>query len=87
MRSEIADSKKDLENSLNRPVEFFCYPYGRFNETIKEEVRKAGYFAAVTTQKGIVRSDFEPLALPRVSIRFHRHPLSFVFKLHFRYRK
>jgi peptidoglycan/xylan/chitin deacetylase (PgdA/CDA1 family) len=87
MHSEIADSKKDLENSLNQPVEFFCYPYGRFNEAVKEEVRKAGYFGALTTQKGIIEKDFDPFALPRISIRFHRHPLSFMLKLHFGVRK
>lgn len=51
MRFEIEESKRWLEQSLNRPVEYFCYPNGDMNEEIVDTVR-AAYRAAVTTEPG-----------------------------------
>jgi peptidoglycan/xylan/chitin deacetylase (PgdA/CDA1 family) len=42
-RRQLTDSKKILETRLKRPVEHFAYPDGRFNKTILEAVKTAGY--------------------------------------------
>jgi peptidoglycan-N-acetylglucosamine deacetylase len=49
---EIAGSKIYLENILNHVVTMFCYPKGRYNEEIKQIVRKNGFIAARTTNTG-----------------------------------
>jgi len=35
------------------PVEHFCYPYGGWNETVRDLVAEAGYLTACTTDRGI----------------------------------
>jgi len=43
---ELAKSKKLLEEKLNKPIDGFCYPFGRkvdINTKIKLEVQKTGY--------------------------------------------
>jgi peptidoglycan/xylan/chitin deacetylase (PgdA/CDA1 family) len=49
---EITDSKKYLENILNQPVNMFCYPCGKYNEEIKQIVKKNGFIAARTCETG-----------------------------------
>jgi peptidoglycan/xylan/chitin deacetylase (PgdA/CDA1 family) len=49
---EIEDSKTYLEQLLGHKVSMFCYPKGRYNETIKRTVRNAGFTAARTVNYG-----------------------------------
>jgi len=49
---EIIDSKIYLEDILGHSVKIFSYPYGNYNDTIKDYVKKAGYFAARTVRNG-----------------------------------
>jgi len=52
-REEIVASKKKLEDTFGVPVEHFCYPYGGWNETVRDLVAEAGYLTACTTDRGI----------------------------------
>jgi len=45
---EIASSKHELESILQKPVNWFCYPFGSFNPQIEESVRQAGFIGAVS---------------------------------------
>jgi peptidoglycan/xylan/chitin deacetylase (PgdA/CDA1 family) len=45
---EIVECKKVLEEHLRIKVNYFAYPYGRNNATIRALVRKAGYKMAFT---------------------------------------
>jgi peptidoglycan/xylan/chitin deacetylase (PgdA/CDA1 family) len=49
LRNEIEDPKKIIEDRTGKRVDFFCYPYGDFNERIIGAVLKAGYAGAVVT--------------------------------------
>lgn len=56
VRRELQESRRDLEAWLQRPVELFAYPNGRagdFDSTTEEELRRAGYRYAFTTEPGI----------------------------------
>ncbi len=80
--AEIADSKKELEERLNRAVDTFCYPGGDHDDQVKEMVKKAGYRYAVSTQRGHVEPGFDPYALRRIPIKLITNPFSFLYKIH-----
>ncbi|MDE2222894.1 MAG: polysaccharide deacetylase family protein [Candidatus Omnitrophica bacterium] len=67
-QSEIAGSKKIIEQHLGHPVDYFCYPVGGFTEEIKRMVQRDGYKAAVTTNRGTDRFDHDLYELKRIHI-------------------
>lgn len=67
-RMQILESKRQLEDLLQKPVEHFCYPYGHFNETIEGFVREAGYRSCCTEQAGAIGGTTDPFRLVRVGI-------------------
>lgn len=52
-REEIVRSKDILEQSLGKKVDFFCYPKGDYNPSVREMVKDAGYLGACSTEVGI----------------------------------
>jgi peptidoglycan/xylan/chitin deacetylase (PgdA/CDA1 family) len=63
---EIYQSRLVLQQHLHRPVHVFCYPYGAYDTLVLQDVKKAGYWAAFTTQEGYIESSAHMLTLPRV---------------------
>jgi len=51
-KREIEESKRILEEELGVPVKFIAYPIGGFNDGIKSQVKRAGYSAAMATNRG-----------------------------------
>jgi len=49
LRYEIRANKYHLEDAIGRPVTKFCYPSGRYNERVIDELKLAGYEEARTT--------------------------------------
>lgn len=43
---EIVQSKKGIEEMLNQEITSFCYPYGEFNQAVKQMVIDAGFKCA-----------------------------------------
>jgi peptidoglycan/xylan/chitin deacetylase (PgdA/CDA1 family) len=70
-QEEILASKKKLEDMFGAPVEDFCYPYGDWNESVRDLVMEAGYCSACTTDFGVNTPAISPLALRRITVR---HP-------------
>ncbi len=64
---ELHESRRLLEQRLNRAVEYFCYPNGAYDARVYQAVKKI-YRAAVTTENGVVgRGDSnDPHRLPRI---------------------
>jgi peptidoglycan/xylan/chitin deacetylase (PgdA/CDA1 family) len=54
---EVADSRAELRRRFGVPVNFFCYPAGRYDETVIAAVQQAGYLAATTTNPGLAQPD------------------------------
>lgn len=52
LRTEIAGSRRRLQDELGVPVDTFCYPKGRFSPSILRQVRDAGYQGACCTVPG-----------------------------------
>jgi peptidoglycan/xylan/chitin deacetylase (PgdA/CDA1 family) len=68
LRSEIIDSKLLLEKETGKPVDYFCYPIGGFNDEAKALVKLAGYKAAFTTNRGRGKLNQDLYALKRVKL-------------------
>jgi peptidoglycan/xylan/chitin deacetylase (PgdA/CDA1 family) len=64
---EVAGARKALQKQFGVAVDDFCYPAGRYNDTVIAAVRKAGYRGATTTAPGLAASK-EPFALKRIRI-------------------
>lgn len=52
VKYEVDESKKKIENLLQKPCKVFAYPAGFFNDTAREAVMKAGYIAGFSTIYG-----------------------------------
>lgn len=66
--AELLDSKKIIEGKVNRPVEYFCYPSGAFNDRAKSLAAQAGYKGACTTNRGFVKFNRDRYELKRIKI-------------------
>jgi D-inositol-3-phosphate glycosyltransferase len=62
--AEIAQSKAYLEEILQREVTAFCYPYGDYNDAVKDLVKKHGYRLARTTKRYAFALSYDLFALP-----------------------
>lgn len=69
VRREVETSAAALERPDVARVGVFCYPNGGYNATVIEEVRRAGYRAAVTTDFGVEGlTPEDPYRLRRVGL-------------------
>jgi peptidoglycan/xylan/chitin deacetylase (PgdA/CDA1 family) len=67
LRREIAGSRRALRRLFDIPVDFFCYPGGRYDARVIAAVRAAGYVGATTTVEGLARPA-HPYELSRVRV-------------------
>lgn len=74
-REEIAGSKKRLEDRFGVVVEHFCYPYGDWNEAVRDLVIAAGYKTACTTKAGVNTEDDSRFELKRFTARYRTRNL------------
>ncbi|ACV63802.1 polysaccharide deacetylase [Desulfofarcimen acetoxidans DSM 771] len=81
-RQEIMVSKKVLEAKLGREVQFFCYPYGEYNESMVRLVKEAGYRAATTTKQGLNYQNTDAYLLKRIRIMGKYNHEKFIEELH-----
>lgn len=74
IRTELAESKRALQDVLGEPITAFSYPYAfpqedkTFVSTFKDELRAQGYMTSVTTIIGRVRVGDDPLELKRLPV-------------------
>ena len=55
LRRQVAGSREALRRRFHVPVNFFCYPGGRYDDKVIAEVRRAGFLGATTTTYGLAR--------------------------------
>ena len=68
LRRELVVSRARLKRYFHQGVSFFCYPSGKFDDTVIAAVKAAGYKAATTTELGWAGPGDDPFTLPRVRI-------------------
>ena len=78
---EVAGSRQDLQQLLNEEIPSFCYPYGAFDNTVREAVVNAGYTLACSTMKGQNHAGDDPYLLRRINIRADTWFPVFLYKL------
>jgi len=78
---EINLCKSDLEDKFDVSIVDFCYPFGRFDDSICNIVERAGYSTASTMIRGRSNNKSNKLKLPRIPITYHTLPHLFLLKL------
>jgi peptidoglycan/xylan/chitin deacetylase (PgdA/CDA1 family) len=68
LESEVAGSKRDLEEAFGEEVVGFAYPYGKHDERVRAEVARAGFLGACTVEEGRNRPATDDYRLRRVEI-------------------
>jgi peptidoglycan/xylan/chitin deacetylase (PgdA/CDA1 family) len=72
LTEEVAGSRKILQREYKVPVNNFCYPAGKFDETVIEAVEVAGYTGATTEIPGFAEKG-KPYELARLEILRESH--------------
>lgn len=68
LHREVAGSREAIRKRFHVPVNFFCYPAGRYDDTVIAAVQRAGYLGATTTRYGLAKpSELYTLARVRVN--------------------
>ena len=67
LKEEVAGSREMLRHEYGVPVKNFCYPAGRFDDTVIAAVKAAGYTGATTEIPGYATRD-KPYELARFEI-------------------
>jgi peptidoglycan/xylan/chitin deacetylase (PgdA/CDA1 family) len=69
--AELRESRRFVQDTVGRRVEYFSYPFGRARDIgadSRRAVAEAGYRAACTTVQEAVRVDQSHYALPRLTV-------------------
>jgi peptidoglycan/xylan/chitin deacetylase (PgdA/CDA1 family) len=67
---EISESKKALEARLGKPVVAFSYPFGEYNASIVDMLKRAGFASAVTLAAGFNQRADELFTLHRIRVSY-----------------
>jgi peptidoglycan/xylan/chitin deacetylase (PgdA/CDA1 family) len=65
---EIEQDKRALEQMLGRAVAWFAYPYGAFNDAVRERVQAAGFKGAFTVEPEPVEPGRNRFSMPRFHV-------------------
>lgn len=68
LRTEVAGSREKIRQAFGVPVNGFCYPAGRFDPTVEQAVRDAGYRSAATELPGRASPSQDRMALSRIRV-------------------
>jgi peptidoglycan/xylan/chitin deacetylase (PgdA/CDA1 family) len=83
---ELLDCRRVLEDQLSVEVRHLAYPYGSYDENVRQIAAEAGYVSACSTRKGLSDADDDLLALHRVPVYGHDTLTDFICRLHERQR-
>jgi peptidoglycan/xylan/chitin deacetylase (PgdA/CDA1 family) len=68
LRAELVASRETLARHSGVTADLFAYPYGLWDQRVRNAARAAGYAMAVTLNPRLVAPSADPWALPRVNI-------------------
>ena len=70
VKYELAESKKVLENLLNKEVNSICYPEGKFNNTVIAESKNTGYTKQYSSVPGFYFNEVFFIVKKRSLVQF-----------------
>lgn len=65
---ELTESKARLEEGAAAPIDTFAYPYGAYDDGVREEVIAAGFSSAAAVKNALSHSDDDPWAVARWTV-------------------
>lgn len=68
VRQEVPESKRRLEDLIQREVTSFAYPFGFFSARVRDAVAGAGYTCACAVGNVAATADSDRHALPRLTV-------------------
>jgi len=68
IEKELRESKKIIEEHVNRRIETIAYPYGKYNTKVVELAKKVGYKGGFTTERKLNNINTNPYKLGRFVI-------------------
>jgi peptidoglycan/xylan/chitin deacetylase (PgdA/CDA1 family) len=68
LAEEVEASRRELADIVQRPVDAFAYPYGRYDDAVTAAV-SASFTLAFTMDRGLVAADTSPYRIPRITIQ------------------
>jgi peptidoglycan/xylan/chitin deacetylase (PgdA/CDA1 family) len=68
LRRQVAGSRRWIRRRLGVPVDFFCYPAGRYDAAVVAAVRAAGFLGATTTNQGLASRSEGLFTLDRIRV-------------------
>ncbi len=72
LEGELEKSKSEIESQTGHAANYFCYPYGLWNPSVRDATEVA-YRGACSTGAGVIESNADPYALPRVDAHYVRN--------------
>jgi peptidoglycan/xylan/chitin deacetylase (PgdA/CDA1 family) len=69
LQHEVAGSRIQLRHRFRQPVDFFCYPAGRYNTAVVAAVQSGGYLGATTENPGLARPN-QAYTLNRIRVDY-----------------
>ncbi len=76
MEREVRECRDAIESVTGRPCDFFCYPYGRWKDSVRTAVKRH-YRGACSTIAAVAGANSDPFTLPRVDAHYVRSPALF----------
>jgi peptidoglycan/xylan/chitin deacetylase (PgdA/CDA1 family) len=68
LAAEVGGSRTAIQDAFGVRADFFSYPFGRSDATVRSAVRKAGFLGATTVRRGLASPHGDAYALPRISV-------------------
>jgi peptidoglycan/xylan/chitin deacetylase (PgdA/CDA1 family) len=81
MRSELSDARRRLQDELGRPVLHLAYPFGSYDDAVRDAAAETGYVTACSTRHGLSGTDDDLLALHRANVYGHDSLFNFICRV------
>jgi peptidoglycan/xylan/chitin deacetylase (PgdA/CDA1 family) len=70
LKKEITDAKKRLEAIIDKKVNYFAYPKGRYNDKVINIVKKSGFKGAYSMDSRLFEDNKDSFIIPRVGVMY-----------------
>jgi peptidoglycan/xylan/chitin deacetylase (PgdA/CDA1 family) len=81
IKRELTGSKLDLEGILKKPVKYFSFPYGSYNDRIIEIAKECGYERVLSNVPIVKSNKYRDFLLGRININMNDSGLEFSLKI------